>query len=68
MTSTPDHADDQTTGAASADERATAGRDHGRKDGQSSDRSDDVHDVDPDAPGAALVDPTLEQVEPNEPG
>lgn len=68
MTSTPRDADDQSTEAASAAERAAARHDHDGKDGQSSGRDDHAPEVDPDAPGAALVDPTLEQMEPNEPG
>jgi hypothetical protein len=32
------------------------------------DAPDQSSELDPDAPGAALVDPSIEQAEPNEPG
>jgi hypothetical protein len=31
-------------------------------------RDDQSSELDPDAPGAALADPSIEQAEPNEPG
>ena len=68
MNSTPVEANDQPTGAPQTDESADARPHHEGEDGQSKGSDDAVRGVDPDAPGAALVDPTLEQMEPNEPG
>jgi len=53
MSSTPDEPHDHPTDADSLEPNRDSGN--------------DTSSVDPEAPGAALVDPTAEQVEPNEP-
>ncbi len=68
MNSALHEANGQPTGALPGDESADARHHHDGKNGQSKGSDDAVRGVDPDAPGAALVDPTLEQMEPNEPG